>query len=82
MYYAFVDGQYLGSSQHIGYMKKRVDEDMALGGFHATIYRGERSYCSRFYNGAWTLFGSTKKNRPALPDWAYSKRKNGVNCPA
>ena len=47
MYYDFVDGQYLGSSKHVAYLKKRVDEDMALGGFHATIYRGERSYCSQ-----------------------------------
>ena len=33
MYYDFVDGQYLGSSKHVAYLKKRVDEDMALGGF-------------------------------------------------
>lgn len=74
MYYAFIDGEYLLSSKRIGYLKKRVDEDMALGGFHATIYRGERSYCSRFYDGPWKLFGSEKKDRPALPDWAYARR--------
>ena len=80
MYYAFVDGQYLGSSKHVAYLKKRVDEDMALGGFHATIYRGERSYCSRFYNSPWKLFGSEKKDRPVLPDWAFTKRIHTARC--
>ena len=75
MYYAFVDERYLGSSNRVGYLKKRVDEDMELfSGFHATIYKGERSYCSRFYDGTWKPFCSNKKDRPELPDWAYARR--------
>ena len=75
MYYAFVDGEYIGSSNHLAYLKKQVDKDMELGpSFIANIYRGERSYCYRFYNGAWTRIGSEKKNRPELPDWAHIKR--------
>ena len=68
MYYAFIDGRFAGSSRHVGYLKKRVDEDMELfNGFHATIYRGQRSYCNRFYDGSWKLMMSVKKDRPALP---------------
>ena len=52
MYYAFIDGHYFGSSRHLAYLKNRVDEDIeVINAFHATIYRGERSYCSRFYDG-------------------------------
>ena len=79
MYYAFIDGEYLWSSKHVGYLKKRVDEDMKMfNGYHATIYRGERSYCSRFYNGPWKRFGSEKKDRPELPDWSYARRVHTV----
>ena len=92
MYYAFVDGQYLGSSQHIGYLKKRVDEDMALGGFHATIYRGERSYCSRFYNSVWVyeeepsgaarLGVQQEEERRQLSRLNESRMATGRNCGA
>ena len=79
MYYAFIDGEYLWSSKHVGYLKKRVDEDMKMfNGYHATIYRGERSYCSRFYNSPWKRFGSEKKARPELPDWSYARRVHTV----
>lgn len=73
MYYAFIDGEYFGSAYHISYLKKRVDEDMELfNGFYATIYRGERSYCSRFYDKPWALFQSIKKDRPKLPDRVHA----------
>ncbi len=79
MYYAFIDGHYFGSSRHLAYLKNQVDEDIeVINAFHATIYRGERSYCSRFYDGTWKLMRSEKKDRPELPDWSYAKRSRAI----
>lgn len=67
MYYAFIDGQYVGSARHVKYLKKCVEEDMTLfRGFWAVIYSGERSYCAKFYNEPWRPFLSSKKDRPAI----------------
>lgn len=70
MYYGFIDGQFVFLSEHIPYLKKKLDEDMDLfNGFSATIYLGQRSCAHRFYNTKWKSTWSTKKDRPELPEW-------------
>lgn len=67
MYYGFIDGRYIGSANHVSYMKKRIDEDMELfNGYFAIIYQGKRSYQCRNYDSDWRLFKGTKADRPEL----------------
>lgn len=67
MFYAFIDGHFIGSANHVKYLKSRVDEELELfGGFWAVIYRGKRSACCRQCDGEWMPFVSLKENRPEI----------------
>lgn len=75
MYYGFIDSHYVGSANHIAYLKKMIEEDLQLfGGCFAVIYRGERCWQVKSvyneYNNDWHFFKSSTKDRPELPEWA------------
>jgi len=68
MYYAFIDGAFAYSGNHLKYVKGLTDKDMELfNGFYAVIYRGEKRCSSRFYNEPWRRTESLVPDRPALP---------------